>query len=242
MKLDILAIGAHPDDVELGAGGTLINHIKKGQKVGIIDLTEGELGSRGTVATRYSEAAEAGKIMGIALRENLQMADGFFKNDREHQLKLIRLIRKYKPNVVLANAYHDRHPDHGRGGQLIEDACFLSGLRKIETFDGDTMQEAWRPARVFHYVQDRFIQPDFIVDISESFAQKMEAVRSYGTQFGSVGDGPVTYISQPGFLQNIESRAQQMGHAIGVRYGEGFCSRSAIGLADLDDLLYPELA
>lgn len=242
MKLDILAIGAHPDDVELGAAGTLLNHIRKGQKAGILDLTEGEMGSRGTIESRYSEAAAASAILGLSMRENLKMADGFFKNDQEHQLKIVEVLRKYRPDVVLANAYYDRHPDHGRASQLIEDACFLSGLRKVETFENGVQQEAWRPARVFHYIQDRMITPDFIVDITESFEQKMEAVKCFGTQFSSTGDGPVTYISQPGFLLNIESRAMQMGHAIGVKYGEGFCSRSALGLSDLNGFIYPELA
>jgi len=241
MKLHILAIGAHPDDVELGCSGTLIKHITKGQKAGILDLTEGELGSRGTIDTRYAEAAAAGKAMGISVRENLKMQDGFFQNDKAHQLMIVRILRKYQPDIVLANAYHDRHPDHGRASRLIEDACFLSGLRKVETEDGGIKQEAWRPAKVFHYIQDRYIQPDFIVDISTSFAQKMEAVRCFSTQFSDKGEGPVTYISQPGFLENIESRARQFGHAISATYGEGFCSLSALGIEDLDHFSYTGL-
>ena len=242
MKLHILAIGAHPDDVELGCSGTLIKHINKGQKAGILDLTEGELGSRGTVETRYSEAAAASAMMGISVRENLGMKDGFFLNDKEHQLKIVRILRKYRPDIVLANAYHDRHPDHGRASNLIEDACFVSGLRMIETEDEGIDQEAWRPAKVFHYIQDRYIQPDFIVDISDAFEQKMKAVKCFTTQFSNDGGGPVTYISRPGFLENIASRAQQFGHAIGTAYGEGFCCQSSLGVTDLDHFLYPELA
>jgi len=241
MKLHILAIGAHPDDVELGCSGTLIKHIKKGQKAGILDLTEGELGSRGTIDTRYAEAAAAAKIMGLSVRENLKMKDGFFQNDQAHQLELVRILRRYRPDIVLANAYHDRHPDHGRASRLIEEACFLSGLRKIETEDEGTRQEAWRPVRVFHYIQDRYIQPDFIVDISDSFEQKMQAVRCFSTQFSNDGEGPVTYISQPGFLENIASRARQFGHAISAAYGEGFCCQSALGVSDLDHFSYKGL-
>jgi len=243
MKLHILAVGVHPDDVELGAAGTLLKHVQQGQAVGILDLTQGELGSRGTAATRYTEAAEACKAMGISIRHNLKLRDGFFENNETSQRKVIEMIRHYRPDIILANAYYDRHPDHGRAAQLIEDACFLSGLKKVETTYEGKAQEHWRPSRVFHYIQDRYIQPDFIVDITATFAQKMEAVKCYTTQFSTQGDDQtVTYISQPGFLQNIESRARQLGHGIGVTYGEGFCSRAQLGLKDLDQLLYPELA
>lgn len=242
MKLHILAIGAHPDDVELGCTGTLINHIRKGQHAGILDLTEGELGSRGTVQSRYAEAGDAAKLLGISMRANLQMADGFFSNDKEHQLKIIKILRRYRPELVLANALADRHPDHGRAGRLIADACFFSGLRKIETEWEGEAQEAWRPKKVFHYIQDRFTEPDLIVDISDSFEQKMEAIRCFKTQFFNDNSGdPQTYISSPGFLEKIRNRASQLGHRIGVKYGEGFHIESRIGVSDLDQLIYPEL-
>jgi bacillithiol biosynthesis deacetylase BshB1 len=242
MKLHILAIGAHPDDVELGCTGTLINHIRKGQKVGVLDLTEGELGSRGTVQTRYEEAQASARVLGLSMRANLQMADGFFSNDKEHQLRIIRILRHYRPELVLANSLADRHPDHGKAGRLIADACFFSGLRKIETEWEGASQQAWRPKKVFHYIQDRFSEPDLIVDISSSFEQKMEAISCFKTQFfNDSSDEPETYISTPGFLDKIRNRASQLGHRIGVAYGEGFHIESRIGVSDLDQLIYPEL-
>ncbi len=242
MKLHILAIGAHPDDVELGCTGTLINHIRKGQKVGVLDLTEGELGSRGTVQSRYEEAAASAKVLGLSMRANLQMADGFFSNDKEHQLKIIKILRHYRPELVLGNALADRHPDHGKGGRLIADACFFSGLRKIETEWEGVAQQPWRPKKVFHYIQDRFSEPDLIVDISASFEQKMEAISCFKTQFFNDNSGePETYISTPGFLDKIRNRASQLGHRIGVAYGEGFHIENRIGVADLDQLIYPQL-
>lgn len=242
MKLHILAIGAHPDDVELGCTGTLINHIRKGQAAGVLDLTEGELGSRGTVASRYSEAAASAQVLGLSMRTNLKMADGFFTNDKEHQLQIIRILRQYRPEIVLANALADRHPDHGRAGRLIADACFFSGLRKIETDWEGTAQEAWRPRKVFHYIQDRFSEPDLIVDISDSFAQKMEAISCFRTQFFNDDSGePETYISNPGFLDKVKNRASQLGHRIGVKYGEGFHLESGLGVQDLDQLVYSGL-
>lgn len=243
MKLHILAIGIHPDDVELGCTGTLINHITKGQQAGILDLSEGELGSRGTVQSRYAEAAASASLMGIAIRENLQMADGFFENNKENQLKIVRFLRRYQPDIVLANALADRHPDHGRAGRLIADACFLSGLRKIETDWQGTPQQAWRPAKVFHYIQDRFSEPDVIIDISDSFKKKMEAIACFKTQFFNDNSGePETYISNPAFLEKIENRASQLGHRIGVRYGEGFHCETSLGIKDFDQLIYPALA
>lgn len=242
MKLHILAIGAHPDDVELGCTGTLLNHIRKGQLAGVLDLTEGELGSRGTVESRYAEAAASAKVLGLAMRTNLQMADGFFLNDKEHQVKIIRILRRYRPDIVLANALADRHPDHGRGGKLIADACFFSGLRKIETTWEGVAQEAWRPKKVLHYIQDRFSEPDVIVDITDSFEQKMEAISCYKTQFFNDNSGePETYISNPAFLDKIRNRANQLGHRIGVKYGEGFHTESGIGITDLDQLHYSNL-
>jgi bacillithiol biosynthesis deacetylase BshB1 len=243
MKLHILAIGAHPDDTELGCSGTLINHIRKGQKAGIIDLTEGELGTRGSVTTRYAEAKASAVLQQVSIRQNLQMADGFFQHNPENILKLVKVIRQYRPEIVLANALEDRHPDHGRAGRLIADACFLSGLIKVESVDSaGEAQQAWRPKKVFHYIQDRFLEPDLIVDISESFDLKMQAIQSFSSQFFSNTDSPEpeTYISTPGFLQKTINRAEQLGHRIGVKYGEGFCIETKLGVTDLDQIIYPE--
>jgi N-acetylglucosamine malate deacetylase 1 len=242
MKLDLLAIGSHPDDVELGCSGTIIKEVKRGKKVGVIDLTEGELGTRGTTETRYQEAAAASAIMGIAVRENLRMRDGFFKNDEEHQLELIRIIRKYRPEVVIANILEDRHPDHGRAGWLTYDACFLSGLQKIVTLDEDKEQEKWRPKLLLHYIQDRFYEPDLIIDISNEWEQRTEAIKAYSTQFHNTTavDGPSTYISSPEFLDSVTARARSLGKRIGVKYGEGFVSKKNIGIHDLDCLVLQE--
>jgi N-acetylglucosamine malate deacetylase 1 len=225
MKLDILAFGVHPDDIELSCGGTLISEKQKGKKVGIIDLTEGQLGTRGTAETRKKEAADSAAIMGVDVRENLSMADGFFRNDEEHQLKVITAIRKYKPEVVICNAPIDRHPDHGRSAQLVRDSAFLSGLKKIETKDGNNSQEAWRPKYVFNYIQDRFIQPSFVVDITDAFDKKIEAIRAYKTQFYNPDSKePETYISSPEFLDSIIYRSKMFGKMIGVKHAEGFIS------------------
>lgn len=244
MKLDVLAIGVHPDDVELGCSGTLLNELKLGKKTGILDLTQGELGTRGTIETRYAEAAAAAAILGVSVRENLQMRDGFFRNDEEHQLKLIRAIRKYQPEIVLANVLDDRHPDHGRAGQLIETACFLSGLVKIETTDVQGhRQPRWRPKYVLHYMQDWYHEPDLLVDISDVFEQRMKAVEAYTTQFYSAADSsdePQTYISTPDFLDSVVARARMLGKRIGVKYAEGFMSEKKIGIRSLDALLQVE--
>lgn len=242
-KLDILAIGVHPDDIELGCGGTLVKHARMGQNIGIVDLTQGELGTRGTPELRLKEAADAAEIMGVAVRENLGMADGFFQNDKEHQLKLVEYIRKYRPDVVIANALEDRHPDHGRAGRLIADACFLAGLRKVPTTHQGAEQEAWRPKRVYHYIQDRFIEPDFIVDISSTMDTKMEAVKAYKSQFHDPeSDEPVTYIATSDFLKKVEARALLLGKRIGAAYGEGFVCENIPGITSLDSLMLPELA
>lgn len=242
MKLDVLAIGAHPDDVELGCSGTLINEIRKGKKVGIVDLTQGELGTRGTVETRYAEAAEAARIMGIAVRENLKMRDGFFVNDEAHQLQLVQIIRKYRPEIVIGNILEDRHPDHGKAGWLIYDACFLSGLRQVNTKDeAGAAQEKWRPKMLLHYIQDRFFEPDFIMDVSEVWETRMEAVKAYQTQFHSPDSKePQTYLSNPDFLDALTARARLLGKRIGVKYGEGFLSKKNIGLTSLDALVLHE--
>lgn len=243
MKLDLLAIGVHPDDVELGCSGTLINEIKNGKKAGIVDLTQGELGSRGTIETRYAEAARAAEIIGVSVRENLKMRDGFFRNDEAHQLELIRVIRRYRPEVVIGNILKDRHPDHGRAGHLISDACFLSGLRRIETTDSDgKVQEKWRPKYYLQYLQDWYHEPDFLVDISEVFEQRMDSIKAYSTQFNSASeaDGPQTYISTPDFLESVIARARMLGKRIGVKYAEGFVTEKKIGIRNLDALVLNE--
>jgi N-acetylglucosamine malate deacetylase 1 len=241
MKLDILAIGVHPDDVELGCSGTIINEIKNGKKVGVLDLTQGELGSRGTVETRHQEAATAAMIMGVAVRENLKMCDGFFKNDEDHQRKLIIAIRKYQPEIIITNSLSDRHPDHGRAAKLTADSCFLSGLKKVETKNEQgNDQEPWRPKYVFHYIQDRYHEPDFVIDITDVFEQRMEAVKAYTTQFynpDNEDDGPQTYISTAAFLESIIARARVIGKKIGVQYGEGFNTEKTLGLKNMDSLI-----
>jgi N-acetylglucosamine malate deacetylase 1 len=244
MKLDILAIGVHPDDVELGCSGTLLNEKNNGKVTGIIDLTQGELGTRGTIETRYAEAAKAAGILGVSVRENLKMRDGFFKNDEAHQLLLIKAIRKYQPEIVIGNVLDDRHPDHGRAGHLISDACFLAGLAKIETFDDNgNVQPKWRPKFVLHYMQDWYHEPDLLIDISDTFEQRMESVKAYGTQFFTDPkgeEGPQTYISTPDFLDSIIARARMLGKRIGVKYAEGFITEKKIGIRNLDALVLVE--
>lgn len=237
-KVDILAIGAHPDDVELCAGGTVIKSVQQGKKVAIVDLTQGELGSRGTIETRYKEAANAQSIMGVHDRMNLQLEDGFFQEDKESLLKLIRAIRYYQPDVVLANAIRDRHPDHGRGSSFISRACFLSGLLKIETEFNKEKQTQWRPKQVYHFIQDRYIHPDFIMDISDVKDQKMKAILAYTTQFYEAGmTGPQTPISGKDFLQSIEARMIQYGRDINVTFGEGFTVERPVGTNDVMSFL-----
>ncbi|MBI5857439.1 MAG: bacillithiol biosynthesis deacetylase BshB1 [Sphingobacteriales bacterium] len=244
MKIDILAIGVHPDDVELGCSGTIINEIKKGKKVGIVDLTQGELGTRGSVETRYQEAANAAMIMGVHIRENLKMRDGFFENDEVNKLKLIAAIRKYQPEIVLANVLHDRHPDHGRAGKMIAECCFLSGLSKIETKDeAGNLQARWKPAYVLHYIQDWYHEPDLLIDISDVFEQRMKAIEAYATQFHTGREssrGPQTYISTPDFLESLIARARMLGKKIGVKYAEGFITEKKIGIRHLDALICNE--
>lgn len=239
MKLDILAFASHPDDIELGCAGTLIAHIAQGKKVGIVDLTQGELGTRGTPETRIQEAEDASKIMGIAARENLGFADGFFQNDKEHQLKVVEMIRKYKPELVIMNAVYDRHPDHKRGSDLVSESCFKSGLKMIKTTgEKGEEQEAWRPKAVYHYIQDRFITPDLVVDVTDFWDKKMETIRAFKSQFYNPDDSsPNTYISSPEFLDFIEARAKEMGHSIGVTYGEGFTKERNIGVKSFFDLI-----
>jgi bacillithiol biosynthesis deacetylase BshB1 len=237
MKLDILAIGAHPDDIELSCGGTLLSQTDKGSKVGILDLTHGELGTRGTPELRLEEAAAAAKIMGVSVRENAGFADGFFANDKEHQLELIRYIRKYQPDIILGNAIYDRHPDHGRAAQLISNAVFLSGLSKVETKLNGEIQAAWRPKALYHYVQSMDITPSFVVDISAYFDKKLEAIAAYGSQFHRPeSTEPATFISSPEFMEFIKGRASHFGVPIGVRYAEGFTSKRLVGVRNLNDI------
>ncbi len=238
MKLDILAFGVHPDDVELGCSGTLMAAIAEGKKVGIIDLTKGELGTRGTAEIRLLEAGNAAVIMGVSTRRNLGMADGFFKNDEVHQRKVIEVLRKYQPDIVLANAFEDRHPDHGRSAKLVADAVFLSGLRKIETFENGVLQEIWKPSNVFHYIQDRFIQPSFVIDITPYFDKKMEAILAYGTQFYNPDlSEPQTYISSSQFLETVKARALMLGKRVGVGYAEGYFTEKTIGIKTFDAMI-----
>jgi bacillithiol biosynthesis deacetylase BshB1 len=238
MKLDIIAFGVHPDDVELSCAGVLIAAQQEGKKTGIIDLTQGELGTRGSAATRKEEAAEAAKILGVSVRENLGMADGFFTNDEQHQRKIISVLRKYQPEIILCNAPSDRHPDHGRSAKLVADASFLSGLSKIETLLDGEVQKAWRPKYVFNYIQDKFMLPDFVIDITSVFEQKLEAIRAYRTQFhNELSNEPQTYISTPDFIDSVVYRNKWHGKMIGVKYAEGYISEKTIGFRNFDALI-----
>jgi bacillithiol biosynthesis deacetylase BshB1 len=238
MKLDILAVGAHPDDVELGCAATLAKEVAKGKKVGILDLTRGELGTRGTAETRDAEANDSAKILGVAVRENLGFADGFFVNDKEHQLEIIKMIRKYKPEIVICNAVDDRHIDHGKGSKLTSDACFLSGLIKIDTTLEDGLsQEPWRPKQVYHYMQWKNAVPDVIVDVSGYIDIKMESVLAYKTQFfDATSKEPETPISSKNFTDSIKYRARDLGRLVGVEYGEGFTVEREVAVDSLFDL------
>lgn len=237
-KINVLAVAAHPDDVELGCAGTLLVQKNRGNTVGIIDLTEGELGTRGTAETRVAEAKAAAKALQLDIRENLGLPDGFFENTRAYQLSVVRAIRKYRPDIVLTNAPEDRHPDHGRASQLVYDSCFLAGLIKIETeLDGEP-QTAWRPRQIFYFIQDRYLDPDFIVDISEVLEQKKAAIRCFKTQFlAPETDEVQTYISTPAFFESVINRNAMWGKMISVPYGEGFISPKKIGVRNLDDLI-----
>ena len=237
MKLDILAFGAHPDDVELGCSGTIAKEISLGKKVGIVDLTRGELGTRGSVEIRNSESAKASEILGVVARENLDMRDGFFINDEAHQLKVIQMIRKYKPEIVLCNAIQDRHIDHGKGSKLVSDACFLSGLIQIKTELNGVQQEAWRPKIVYHYIQWQNIEPDFVVDISDFMDKKMASVLAYGSQFYNPNSNePVSPITSKNFLDSVKYRAQDLGRLVNVTYAEGFTTERYLAVNSLSDL------
>ena len=239
MKLDILAFASHPDDAELGCSGTLIAHAYMGHKVGIVDLTAGELGTRGTPEIRAQESAASTEILGLQVRVNLGLPDGFFRSDRECLIAVVKVLRTYQPEIVLMNAIHDRHPDHGRGSDLVREACFLAGLKQIKTLtiDGEE-QSAWRPKTVYHYIQDRYIEPDLIVDITEFWEKKVQTIKAFKSQFFDPNNTePNTYISNPEFLNFIEARAREMGHKIGTTFGEGFTRERQIGVRNLFDLI-----
>ncbi|WP_339712684.1 bacillithiol biosynthesis deacetylase BshB1 [uncultured Kriegella sp.] len=236
MKLDILVFGAHPDDAELGAGGTIAMEIAQGKKIGIVDLTQGELGTRGSAEIRSEEAAASAKILGVSIRENLGFSDGFFVNDSEHQVEVIKMIRKYRPEIVLCNAVEDRHIDHGRGSKLVSDACFLSGLVKIETvLDDEEIQPVWRPKNVYHYIQWKNLKPDFVVDISGFLHKKKEAILAYSSQFHDPKSSePETPISSVNFLDSVEYRARDLGRLVGVDHAEGFTTEKHIAIKSLN--------
>ena len=238
MKLDILVLPVHPDDAELGCSGTIAKEIALGKKVGIVDLTRGELGTRGSAEIRDKEAAASAKILGLAMRDNLGLPDGFFENNKPHQLKVIEAIRRFRPEIVITNAYHDRHPDHGRASDLVEDSAFLSGLRKIETYYNGEKQQEWRPNLVLHFIQDNYIKPDILVDVTDYWDKKLESIHAFGSQFYNPEweNEPQTYISSPEFIQVIEARAREYGKSIGVKFAEGFISRKLLGVNDLFDL------
>ncbi len=238
MKLDILAFGAHPDDVELGAGATIAKEISLGKKVGIVDLTRGELGTRGSADLRDIEAANAAKILGVSVRENVGFADGFFTNDKKHQLEIIKMIRKYQPEIVLCNAIDDRHIDHPKGSKLVSDACFLSGLLKIETEVEGKQQEKWRPKQVYHYIQWKNIDPDFVVDVTGFMDAKIESVKAYSSQFfDPTSKEPETPITSKNFIDSIGYRANDLGRLIGVESAEGFTTERYVAVENLSKLI-----
>ncbi|WP_272149779.1 bacillithiol biosynthesis deacetylase BshB1 [Tenacibaculum aiptasiae] len=238
MKLDILAFGAHPDDVELGCAATIAKEVSLGKKVGIVDLTRGELGTRGSAELRDIEAAKAAEILGVSVRENLGFADGFFKNDKEHQLEVIKMIRKYKPEIVLCNAIDDRHIDHPKGSKLVSDACFLSGLLKIETELDGMSQEKWRPKQVYHYIQWKNIEPDFVIDVSGFMDKKIKSVLAYSSQFfNPKSNEPETPITSKNFTESVEYRAKDLGRLIGVDFAEGYTSERYVAVENLSKLI-----
>ncbi len=238
MKLDILVFGSHPDDAELGAGATIAKEVANGKRVGVVDLTRGELGTRGSAEIRDQEAGESAKILGLSARENLRFADGFFVNDKKHQLDVVKMIRKYRPDIVLCNAIVDRHIDHGKGSALVSDACFLSGLRRIETQIEGMVQEAWRPKTVYHYIQWKNIEPDFVVDVTGYLDKKVESIKAYRSQmFDPESDEPQTPISSQNFLDSVTYRARDLGRLIGVEHGEGFTAERYVAIDRLDDLI-----
>ena len=238
MKLDILVFAAHPDDAELACSGTIAAHAAAGYKCGIIDLTRGEMGTRGTPELRMKETEKSSKILGLDIRENLLFEDGKFVNDWDHQIEVIKMIRKYQPEIVLANAITDRHPDHGKGASLLKDAYFKSGLKKIQTFSHDEPQEAYRPKHLYHYIQNDYIEPSFIVDISDYWDKKINSIMAYESQFYNPNSKePDTFISSSNFIEFIEARAKEFGHRIGKKYGEGFTMSTTPGIENLLSLV-----
>ncbi|NGM64034.1 bacillithiol biosynthesis deacetylase BshB1 [Sphingobacterium sp. SGR-19] len=239
MKLDLMVMTVHPDDAELGAGGTIAKYVAEGKKVGVVDLTQGELGTRGTAETRKNEAARAADILGVHVRENLGLRDGFFANNEENQLVVVRAIRKYQPEIVITNALDDRHPDHGRASKLVNDALFLSGLRRVETMDEGRSQEAFRPRLQLQVIQDKYIQPNIILDITDFWEKKEQSILAYTTQFNAAldDDEPQTYISNPDFMESTRGRAAELGRNIQVKYAEGFTARKLLGVQDIFQLL-----
>ena len=238
MKVDVLAFGAHPDDVELGCGGTIVKLVSEGKSVAIVDLTQGELGTRGTEETRKTEAEEAAKILGVSARDNLKMKDGFLHHSEAYQLQIVQAIRKYRPEIVLANAIDDRHPDHAKAAKLVSDACFLSGLRKIETLDAGNSQEVWRPKQIYHYIQWKHISPDFAIDISPFMEKKIEACLAYKTQFYNPElNEPITPIATKDFLESLTYRAQDLGRLSGVTFAEGFTTEKLMVLKNFEGIV-----
>ncbi|QDH80508.1 bacillithiol biosynthesis deacetylase BshB1 [Echinicola soli] len=237
MKLDILAIAAHPDDAELSCSGTIAAHIKAGYKVGVLDLTKGEMGTRGTPEIRLEESAKAAELLELSARENLGFRDAFFKDDEAHHLEVVKIIRKYQPDIVLANAISDRHPDHGKGGSLATNACFISGLRKVETSLDGLDQQAWRPQYVYHYIQNNYIKPDFVFDITGFWDDKLASIKAFKSQFyDPTNDEPESFISSKEYFDFVEARAREFGHMINVKYGEGYTVEKMIGVTNLFDL------
>ncbi|WP_209330338.1 bacillithiol biosynthesis deacetylase BshB1 [Lunatimonas salinarum] len=238
VKLDILAIAAHPDDAELSCSGTIASHVAKGYRVGILDLTQGEMGTRGTPAIRLEESNAAARVLGLSARENLAFEDVFFSEEKKYQVEIAKILRKYRPEIVLANAITDRHPDHGKGGSLATKACFLSGLRRLETEIDGVPQDAWRPKAVYHYIQNNYIEPDLVVDISDYWEVKKNSILAFKSQFfDPESREPESFISRPGFLDFIEARAREMGHKISVTYGEGFTVERVPGIENLFHLI-----
>ncbi|HNQ00436.1 MAG TPA: bacillithiol biosynthesis deacetylase BshB1 [Bacteroidia bacterium] len=238
MKVDVLAIGAHPDDVELSCSGSLILLAREGKKIGMLDLTRGELGTRGTPEIRIKEAEDSAKVLGVSVRENLSMADGFFRNDKDHQLKVVQAIRNFQPEIIICNAISDRHPDHGKGSGLISTSVFLAGLAKVKTQKDGNDQLPWKTKVVYHYIQDRYIKPDFVIDVSEVWEQRMESVKAYKSQFyDPQSKEPETAISTKEFLDFLASRAAEFGRQIGVKYAEGFTVERTPGVRSLFDLI-----
>ena len=238
MKLDILAIGVHPDDIELSCAGTILKEIASGKKVGVLDLTHGELGTRGSGPLRLIEAQKSAEILGLACRDNLGMADGFFKNDQKHIVQIAHILRKYQPDIVLSNAPSDRHPDHGRASKLISDACFYSGLRRIKTKQDGELQEAWRPKAIYNYIQDRFIEPHFVVDITPFVETKMDSIKAFSSQFYNPGSNePESPLTMKNFFEFVRARMADMGRYIHADYAEGYLVERPAGVESLGDLM-----